>query len=158
MKKNTLLLVGLGAVALLFLMRRGTAQGRRRGILEVESPEIMTEQEFGVPTVADNEPRSLVDTVQNIAQRGGEIFSNVRESLSQNKNNQMIYLPGTAIPTGLTARKIAQLKRQKRQQEARAKRQQARTTRKAKRQQARTTRKTQRRVRRQRVGEIGVLF
>ena len=79
MKKNTLLLVGIGAAALFFLMRRGGAQGRRRGLLDVQSPEIISQEEFEMPTIEENQRPSIVDTVQNIAQRGGEIFQNVRE-------------------------------------------------------------------------------
>jgi hypothetical protein len=165
MKKNTLLLVGIGAAALFFLMRRGGAQGRRRGLLDVQSPEIISQEEFEMPTIEENQRPSIVDTVQNIAQRGGEIFQNVREGIQQRRANDMIYMPGTAIPTGLTRQQLAKMQRQKRQQaakktrqQARATRQAARTTRKTQRQAARTTRRTQRRARRQKVGEIGVLF
>jgi hypothetical protein len=158
MKKNTLLYIGIGAAALFFLMRRGTAQGRRRGLVDVQSPEIISQEEFENPTFDENERPSLMDTVQNIAQRGGEIFQNVKEGIQQKRANEMIYLPGTAISTGLTRKQLVKMQRQKKQQEAKKTRQAARKTRKTQRQAARTTRRAQRRVRRQKVGEIGVLF
>lgn len=157
MKKNTLLLVGLGAVALFLFMRRGTAQGRRRGEVFVESPEPISESEFGIPEETE-QPRNLVDTIQNIAQKGGEVFNNIRDGVQQRRANDMIYLPGSNVPTGLTRSQLAKMQRKKKLEEQRKKRQQARTTRKTTRQQARATRKAQRKVRRRKVGEIGVLF
>ena len=142
MKKNTLLLLGLGAAAIFLLMRRGQAQARRRGSVIVESPEAITEEEFGTP----EEPQrgSIIESVKNIADKGGEVIRTIRTARQQRQAGRQVVLPGGMVVDPRQIRKFA----------AQKKREQA----KKQRQQRRATRKQQRQAKRRKVGEIGILF
>lgn len=125
MKKDTLILLGLGAVALYFVMQR-----RRRGSVEVFSPEVMTEEEFGTSSIDQRQP-------ENIIERGRNIFDTVKTVFQRS-------------PEKKQARQERRAQRKTTRQAQRKVRQEKRTTRKAKRQEAR--------VRRKKVGEISIMY
>ena len=126
MKKDTLVLLGLGAVALYFVMQR-----RKRGTVEVFSPEVMKEEEFGTPAIDARQPeriiergRNLLDTVKTVFQRSPE----------------------------------RQKERQERRTQRKTTRQAQRKVRQEKRATSRIKRQEKRKSRRQKVGEISIMY
>lgn len=109
MKKETIILIGLGAVALYFVMQK-----RRRGAVFVESPEKISEEEFGTPTMEEQESQPITEKARKVI----DVVKNVFKGSPERKQ----------------ARKEARIKRK-------AARQEKRTTRKTKRQEARIRRK-----------------
>jgi hypothetical protein len=149
MNKNTLILLGVGAAAIYFLTRRKRPD--YSGLVSVESPQPITEQEFEAGS-GSGSGGSLLESVQNIAQKGGQIIQTIRDNRAQRKAKDMIFLPNSSIPTGMTRQQLAAFIKRKKREEERKKRQQARSQRKAQRQAKRTARP--KRQRRRKVGEI----
>lgn len=132
MKKETLILIGLSAVALYFVMNK-----RRRGAVFVESPEKISEEEFGTPT-SERQAAPMVETGKTLLQSVKDIALTTAASIKRRKaTKDLLYLPGMKTP-------ISKSKFNK------AIRQQKRTIRKQKRAESR--------IRRKKVGEISILY
>ena len=126
MKKDTLILLGLGAVALYFVMQR-----RRRGSVEVFSPEVMTEEEFGTPSTDQRQPEDIIE-------RGRNIFDTVKTVFQRSPEKKQA--------------------RQERRAQRKTTRQAQRKVRQEKRATSRIKRQERRKVRRQKVGEISIMY
>jgi hypothetical protein len=145
MKKENIILLGLGAVALFFIMKGRGMTARRRGEVFVESPEKITEEQYGTPDIETGQGGGLLETVKNVAQ-------SVRSKIQEKRQQQVVTLPGGIR---IDLKKAKQIAKQKQRQQKKASRQQARTTRKTARQEKRAIRRS---ARQQKVGDINVLF
>lgn len=139
MKKETLILLGLGAAALYFVMSR-----RRRGAVEVFSPEKISEEEFGAPTIeTEPEPvqrqKTILQSVKDIAKQTAENIKRKRAL------KDVMFIPGTKIQISKKQfEKTIKAKKKEQRQKVRA--------------ESKIRRKEQRRIRRKKVGEISIMY
>lgn len=109
MKKETIILLGLGAVAVYFLMRNKRAKGE----IIVESPEKISEEEFGniEQMETQNQRGQVIDVIKTVAQKGA---SAIERAKLRRKAKKAVKLPfGTATIDLEKARKIARQKARK---------------------------------------------
>lgn len=132
MKKETIILIGLGAVALYFVMQK-----RRRGAVFVESPEKISEEEYGKPTIEETEA-APVQTGKSILESVRDITKSTREAIKRKKAlKDVMFIPGTRIP--ISKKKFQKEIRMQKKKQRQAKRAESR-------------------IRRRRVGEISIMY
>jgi hypothetical protein len=132
MKKETLILIGLGAAALYFVMSK-----RRRGTVEVFSPEKISEEEFGTPT-NERQAAPMVETGKTLLQSVKDIALTTAAKIKRRKaTKDLLYLPGMKTPVSKSKfnKAIREQKRKQRQQK-----------------------RAESRIRRKKVGEISILY
>lgn len=132
MKKETLILIGLGAVALYFVMNK-----RKRGMVFVESPEKISEEEFGTPT-KERQSAPMVETGKTLLQSVKDIALTTAANIKRKKvTKDLLFLPGMKTPVSKSKfnKAIREQKRKQRQQK-----------------------RAESRIRRKKVGEISILY
>lgn len=132
MKKETIILIGLGAVALYFVMQK-----RRRGAVFVESPEKISEEEFGKRTMEETEA-APVQTGKSILESVRDITKSSRAAIKRKKAlKDVMFIPGTRIP--ISKKKFQKEIRMQKKKQRQAKRAESR-------------------IRRRKVGEISIMY
>ena len=132
MKKETIILIGLGAIELYFVMNK-----RRRGAVFVESPEKISEEEFGKPTMEETEA-APVQTGKSILESVRDITKSTREAIKRKKAlKNVMFIPGTRTP--ISKKKFQKAIREQKKKQRQAKRAESR-------------------IRRRKVGEISIMY
>ena len=133
MKKETIILIGLGAIALYFVMNK-----RRRGTVIVESPEKISEEEYGKPTMEEETEAAPVQTGKTILQSVRDITKKTREAIKRKKAlKDVMFIPGTRTP--ISKKKFQKAIREQKKKQRQAKRAESR-------------------IRRRKVGEISIMY